>query len=71
MINLDEIKNNFDYYNTKGNPKDMLRQLNSDINDLINYSDKNVNDIIQSKVLLSILEVCLKTEETKWLFPLK
>ncbi|ORX43137.1 hypothetical protein BCR36DRAFT_415760 [Piromyces finnis] len=70
-LKIEKIKNNFDYYDINECPKDMLKQLNSDINNLINYSDKYISTIIKSKILISVLKVCLKTEETKWLFPSK
>jgi len=70
-LKLNEISNHFHTYYTQNFPKIMLKQLNTDINILYNYSEKYQKDIIESNVLLSILDTCLKTVDTKWLFPLK
>jgi len=71
FLKLNEISNHFHTYHNQDFPKMMLKQLNTDINILYNYTEKHQKDIIKSNVLLSILDTCLKTLDTKWLFPLK
>ncbi|ORX86356.1 hypothetical protein BCR32DRAFT_265046 [Anaeromyces robustus] len=69
---INEISEHFNNYNIKEeNPKEKLKQLNNDINYLSNISEKFRNEIIQSNILLTILNSCLKTEDIKWIFPLK
>jgi len=71
LVKLNEISDHFQAYHTQKFPKMMLNQLNMDIHLLYNYSEGHSQEIIESNVLLTLLDTCLKTVDSKWIFPLK